>query len=275
MLDIVRSVFLIFAVYLVEVNYLYAGECDDWQNNHPAWLWCDSFEVDEPLLSRYQDVNTNGLSRSTDDAFDGEASLRQRYQPDQSSAGWIAKIDEGGFPDHVFYRWYHKFDEGFSTYPPKMARAGHRQHSGSWSTVFMVYTWMKEAAPTLDVYSITSTQGKWFPVAIGDLNMDEFVGQWVSFEVEIKLNQPGQTDGHYRLWVNDQLLIERTEVDLRGATEDKINEIMLDTYWNNGADASLNRYYDNFVISTEKIGPMFTQKSPPLPPSSIGSSTLE
>jgi hypothetical protein len=44
-------------------------------------------------------------------------------------------------------------------------------------------------------------------------------------------------------------------VDLRGTTTQKINEVMLDCYWNGGSPKPQNRYYDNFVISTKKIGP--------------------
>jgi hypothetical protein len=50
------------------------------------------------------------------------------------------------------------------------------------------------------------------------------------------------------------LIVERTGVDLRGKMKNKINEVMLDCYWNGGSPKAQNRYYDNFVISTKKIG---------------------
>jgi len=37
---------------------LRAGEADNWQQNHPEWLWCDDFEsADTTLSRRYQSVH--------------------------------------------------------------------------------------------------------------------------------------------------------------------------------------------------------------------------
>ena len=41
---------------------------------------------------------------------------------------------------------------------------------------------------------------------------------------------------------------------MRGNTQDKINEVMLDTYWNGGSPKEQSRYYDDFVVATERIG---------------------
>jgi len=72
--------------------------------------------------------------------------------------------------------------------------------------------------------------------------------------MEVKVNTAGNSDGAYRFWADDTLIVERENVDLRGNTGDKINEFMLDCYWNGGSPAEQNRYYDNLVIATEKIG---------------------
>ena len=247
----------------------YADECDDWQNKHPEWLWCDSFESSDPLISRYEDVSTNGMGPSSADALEGSMSLRQTYQPGQVNAGWVIKVRDEGFPDHIFYRWYHKFGPGYSSFPPKMARIGYRNRS-NWQTVFMVHSWISGSNPNLDVVANNSSQGPWLPIARSGFDLNLVENQWVSYEVEVKLNTPGEADGHYRLWINNSLAVERTNVDLRGNTTDKINEVMLDTYWNQGAPAALERYYDNFVISTQKIGPIASPlSSPPMPPSDL------
>ena len=47
---------------------------------------------------------------------------------------------------------------------------------------------------------------------------------------------------------------EHTGVDVRGNTQEKINEVMLDSYWNGGSPIAQNRYYDDFAISTARIG---------------------
>jgi hypothetical protein len=239
-----------------------ASECDNWEVKHSEWVWCDDFEIDIQLSSRYEDVNTNGFGRTEIDALEGIASLRQTYTVGQVNAGWIIKVKPDGYPEHIFYRWYHKFSEGYINFPPKMARAGYRMRSGSWQPTFMVHSWIAENNPTLNVLAKNSTQGPWLPVANSDFNLSQSTGKWNSYEVEIKLNTPGEADGIYRLWINYTLSIERTNVDLRGNTSDKINEVMLDTYWNGGATANLERFYDNFVISTQKIGPVKVPRPP-------------
>ncbi len=246
-----------------------AAECDNWESFHPEWIWCDGFESNSALKDRYEDVNTTGLARSTADAAEGSASLRQTYTTGQIDAGWVIKVKPGGYPEHIFYRWYHKFGPGYTSFPPKMARSGYRPRNGSWVAVYMVHSWVDNSLPNLDVLANNSSQGPWLPIARSNFDLSQNLDKWVSYEVEVKLNTPGRTDGHYRLWINNILAIERNNVDLRGNTADKINEVMLDTYWNGGATSNLVRYYDNFVISTQKIGPIEdipAPNSPPLPP---------
>ena len=254
---------------IVIAGQLSADECADWTTAHPEWIWCDSFESDAPLSARYERVSINGLGRSTVDAIDGGASLQQTYTPGQVNASWIVKSKPSGFPNPVFYRWYHKFDHGYTHFPPKMARAGHRRQDTRRTAVFMVHSWIAGTHPTLDTRAENSgqTTTNWLPVAKSSFDLSEHLGQWISYEVEIKLNSPGNADGHYRLWIDNHLAIERTGVDLRGNTVDKINEIMLDTYWNAGAPSHLLRFYDGFVISTKKIGPLQTPAVTPLPSS--------
>jgi hypothetical protein len=234
------------------------AECDNWQASHPSWLWCDSFETSTTLSARYEDVGSTGLSQSSEDAFDGNRSLRQSYEPGQVNAGWIIKVQDEGFPDHIFIRWYHKFGEGYTRLPPKMARTGYRIRSGSWESIFRVHIWTDETDHTLtaDVLARNSSQtdSGWLPLKKSDFNFLEHLQEWVAVELEIQLNSPGEADGLYRVWVDDELKVEALGVDLRGGTQDKINEVMLDGYWNGGSTGDLVRYFDNFVIATSRIG---------------------
>jgi hypothetical protein len=230
-----------------------SSECDDWQVKHPEWIWCDSFELTDPLSDRYEDVNMLGLSRVTGEAANGSASLQLTYDEGQVEAGWLIKVEDAGYPERVFYRWYHKFKGNYTSFPPKMARIGYRDRS-TWDRIFSINSWVSGSNPVLDVYAQNSSQGPWLPVATSSYDLIGSLGEWVCFEVEVKLNAQGVADGFYRMWINDELSVERLNVDLRGSASHKINEIMLDGYWNGGAPAALSRYYDNFVISTSKIG---------------------
>ena len=237
-----------------------AGECDNWQAAHPDWLWCDGFESGDTLTLNYQDVSLNGMSVVTGEAFEGTHSLRQSYTQGQVDAGWIIRVSNSGFPDHVFMRWYHKFEAGFQGFPPKMARIRYRLRSGDWSSPYAVHCWLEtDGVLALDVQATNSTQANnvgWLPIARTSFSFanTKNIGRWICFEMEMKLNTPGATDGLYRLWADDSLIAERTGVDLRGSLTNKINEMMLDCYWNGGSPRAQSRYYDNLVISTAKIG---------------------
>ena len=234
-----------------------ASECNNWQQAHPEWLWCDDFEATTTLNQRYEDVSTTGMSVIGGDGMSGSKGLTQKYTKGQVEAGWVVKYKADGFPDHVFYRYYHKFGSGFTRFPQKTSRIGYRNHS-TWTEIFRDHTWLTgNGTVTADVLAKNSTQTNstsWLPLASSNYSFASHLNEWVAIEVELKLNTPGKVDGYYRTWVNNQLVIERLNVDIRGNTSDKINEVMLDTYWNESAPAALNRYYDNFVISTQKIG---------------------
>jgi hypothetical protein len=240
---------------------IHAGECDNWQAAHPDWFWCDGFESGDTLSVKYQDVSTNGMSVITGEAFEGTHSLRQSYTQGQVDAGWLCRVNNSGFPDHVFMRWYHKFEAGFSGFPPKMARIRYRLRSGDWSSPYAVHCWLeKDGVLALDVSAKNSTQANssgWLSIARTSFTFADAknIGRWICFEMEMKLNAPGAADGLYRLWADDSLIAERTNVDLRGSLTNKINEMMLDCYWNGGSPRPQSRYYDNLVFSAQKIGP--------------------
>ncbi|MBN2004522.1 MAG: hypothetical protein JXA21_14295 [Anaerolineae bacterium] len=235
------------------------GAVWDVAGNPSARIWSDGFEDGEALTAKYEDVSTNGMFVSTADAFTGEHALEQHYDQGQVDAGWVCKVNNAGFPDHIFVRWYHKFEEGFDGFPPKMARVRYRQRSGDWKSTFAVHFWIEDGEAVADVYAKNSSQANssgWLPIARSGFFFDapENAGRWIRLEMEVKLNTPGQADGLYRFWADDELIVERTGVDLRGNTQDKINEVMLDTYWNGGSPKAQSRYYDDFVIATERIG---------------------
>jgi hypothetical protein len=153
-----------------------------------------------------------------------------------------------------------------------MARVGYRERTGAWRPIFRVHAWSipETGELTADVQSINSSQGSggWLPVRKSGFYFAETPGEWIGVEMEVLLNTPHEQDGAYRIWVNDELVIEATNIDLRGAYADRINEVMFDGYWNGGSTHSANRYFDNIVISTKKIGlrQRSADKSRPSPP---------
>lgn len=245
-------------VVLSAMSILIGAEAEQWKL-HPEWLWCDDFESTSVLSKDYQDVSVNGMSKSTTDAFDGTRCLLQHYNFDQVDAGWVVRKNTGDYPEHVYMRFYHKFDKDFDGFPPKMARIRYRKPD--WTSPLEVHCWIHDGVVVADVKAYHSTQANsvgWLPVANSKFTFRDpkNLGRWVCFEMEVLLNTPGKKDGLYRMWADDSLIVERLNVDLRGSETYLLNEAMLDCYYNHGSPKAQNRYYDNFIVSTKKIGLM-------------------
>lgn len=261
------KIFLLFFLSTLSTPLL-ASECNT-EKRSPAWIFCDDFESGS--LDSYQDKSTNGLSISNEQAFRGNLAVKQHYTTGQKAAGWLSYISNQ-LPDHIFIRWYHFFQSGYETAPAKMLRVQNRNHQGDWSKQFAVHVWATNNLLTLDTYSKFSQQrnaSDWLAVATSNYNAiaAENLNRWVYFELEVKLNQSGASDGLFRLWADDKLIIEKLNVDIRGDSNLGFNEVMIDTYFNAGASSPLSRYYDNFVVSSEKIGPI--KSAPPKPPQQL------
>jgi hypothetical protein len=235
------------------------GECDDWQQQHPEWLWCDDFETEHDLTVGYEDTSLNGMDVSNADALSGDYSLRQHYTAGQVNAGWISKFfgdtlgnDYGPIQDHFYMRWFHKFEAGFQGAPPKMARI--TSIGPGWDKRFGVYYWI--AGDDHEIVADVNTANGWIPVQHSGFFYSEAanIDRWTCHEMYVKANTPGQDDGAYAFWIDGVKVIDITGVSLVGSTDYHFNNCMLDCYWNGGSPAEQNRYYDNLVISTSPIG---------------------
>ena len=82
------------------------------------------------------------------------------------------------------------------------------------------------------------------------------VGEWYAIEVRVKLNTKGKIDGIFQLWIDDILVISMTNLNWIGSYDDPygLNCFYLENYCNNGVPHDMTRYFDNLVISRNKIG---------------------
>ena len=79
--------------------------------------------------------------------------------------------------------------------------------------------------------------------------------KWVCVEVHMKLNTPGQSNGQFAFWVDDHLEAQSSTLNWRGSyTTYGINAIMLENFTNAGAPQQQDRYFDNFIVSTQRVG---------------------
>jgi len=110
-----------------------------------------------------------------------------------------------------------------------------------------------------------STSGGQFPnIPIFD---SDHVGEWYLVEQRVRLNTPGRSDGIMQLWIDEKLVVERTNINFRGWNIDAgITRIQLEVYANSprGATVDASRYISHLVVSTEYIGPATFVPSSPL-----------
>ena len=240
------------------------NECENWQSLHPEWIFCDDFETEQNLNVNYDDVSTNGMFVSTNDAFRGTYCLEQHYTAGQVNTGWVGKFfgdnpnlnPPGPKYDEIYVRWYHKFDDGFIGLPPKMARL-RLQIPSDWKGYVTVHQWIEEY-DCLKADTWVKGEDRWLPRAYSTLDYSEpaNIGRWICIEVRVKLNTPGQSNGEIEYWADGEQILYRNGLNLRSDYDDYgLNFMQWDCYWNDpGSPASQSRFYDNFIISTGPIG---------------------
>ena len=220
-----------------------ALECTQWQSRHPGWLWCDDFESDRDLENNYFEVNRakGRLAVVAGPAYGGTHSLRNGYVTGMEEAGNI-KLSIGKTPlhpmrytdrnfDDLYWRFYLMTDAGWVGQPMKVTVV-----TTGWND-FPRLHWLGKANGRTQVYAPGNR------------------GRWQCIEVHMQLNRPGRADGTFEFWVDGVPQAKKDNLDWRGDyTAYGINTITLEGWVNGGAPRDQNRYFDNFVVSTARIG---------------------
>jgi len=181
--------------------------------------------------------------------------------------------------DDVYWRIYVLHQYGWQGgHPAKMSRATSLV-SSNWNQAMIAHVWGSgESSLTLDPASgvvgdrvVTTRYNdfdnlRWLgnkPVTEFKISSSEESGWWVCVEARARLNTPGLQDGLFELWIDGKLESERRNLDWRGSyTRHGINAVFLEAYWNSGSPVTQYRWYDNFVISTARVGPVVTPLNP-------------
>jgi hypothetical protein len=80
-------------------------------------------------------------------------------------------------------------------------------------------------------------------------------GDWRCIEAHVALDDPGRGNGVFRLWIDGALEAERIGLEWVGSFEEYgLNALFVENYWDEGSPVTQERYVDNLVVSTERIG---------------------
>jgi hypothetical protein len=272
-------------------HWRYAGgydcnECESWQSRHREWIFCDDFETDKPLIGKgryFEYGNDNGDFVVVDGVgVDQSRAMRTIFQPGEVGAGGLklgfGRVPSGYFDKgirrtedfrDIYYRVYLKNQAGWEGSPAKLSRA--TVFAGSdWSQAMIAHLWSSGDRLLVDPASGVDESGQVVTTKYNDFDRLRWLGYqrgitpifdkdhddtWFCIEAHVRLNDPGQANGIQEFWINGQLEARREGLDFVGSyTDFGINAIFLENYWNKGSVKTQERFFDNFVVSTERIG---------------------
>jgi hypothetical protein len=256
-----------------------ANECD---NPQQGWIWCDDFETDR--LSSYFE-RSSSLVRTPGIGVEGSTGIKATFDEGQVQAGslklafgrtpqsYFSPVDSGtsDYRD-IYWRMYLKNQPGWTGGGGnKLSRATSFWSGDSWAQVMIAHIWsmdtdylgMDPASGTDEAGNVLTTQYndfdnlRWLGMKRGTtpLFSSSNVGQWYCVEAHAKFNDPGLNNGINELWINNNLEGRHTTLNWVGNYNDYgINAIFFENYWNAGSPVAQERYFDNIVVSTERIG---------------------
>lgn len=275
-------------------------ECDNWAAMHPDWIWCDDFESDAGLDNDYFEVDRAGgrFGVSQDKAYGGSASLKGIFVPGDRNAGNVkfsfgrTPVAPARFPgrdfQEIYWRFYMLVDSSWTGNAGKTSRI--TIFSGSdWSQAAIGHLWQDSSLGlALDPASgVNASPGssqvltrgyndfnnlRWLGIMNGKTQVYSpgFRNKWVCVETRVKLNTPGSSDGSFQFWVNDNLEADRHDLNWRSSYQGYgLNAIFLENYGIGNVTQQQARYFDNFVVSTGRIGCNSAGSAPPMPPDNV------
>lgn len=82
---------------------------------------------------------------------------------------------------------------------------------------------------------------------------DEAAGQWVCHEVHVRLDDPGQSNGVFEVFIDDELDVGLDGLEYVNAWDGAaLNTVRFASFWN--APAALDHHVDDVIVSTAPIG---------------------
>ncbi|MBP6772483.1 MAG: Ig-like domain-containing protein [Gemmatimonadaceae bacterium] len=263
-----------------------ANEC---LNANSAWIFCDDF--DQNRLTRYFEVdNASGRFTRVDSVGnEGSFGMRGHFLAGTTNAGslkvafgktpstYFKTVDAGtaNYRD-VYWRFYVRNQAGWQGGGgDKLTRATSFSAS-TWAQSMIAHVWSGNANSAanellvLDPASGTDVNGtlitttyndfaklRWLGATSGTtpLYRGAALGQWHCVEAHVQLNDAGQSNGIFEFWVDDVLNARKSTLNWVGSYNAYgINAVMLENYWNSGSPVVQDRFFDNFIVSTQRIG---------------------
>lgn len=283
-----KFLFITLLLYWLYIPTTYSQECIDWKNHHSEWIFCDDFETQDSLIGpgRYFEASDNIEIFAVIDGvgINQSRGIRIRWQKDQVAAGGL-KLSFARNPQaymdknvrnkedfrEIYYRMYLKMQSGWQGSPDKLSRVTIFNNSEDWSQAMIAHLWSgRNGELLMDPVRCVNADNKvkcngyndftnmsWLGITRGQTKIfiTENSGKWFCVEHHVRLNDPGQANGLQEFWINNKLEAVASRLDfVRSWTEYGLNAIFFENYWNKGSIRDQERYFDNIVVSTKRIG---------------------
>jgi len=259
----------------------------------PQTIYIDGFEDGKTLQSKYADFDSHSgdlaIINSVSFGNSGHC-VRGHWASGQVGAGYMTYMfgrnpiksqshSDSDF-DEIFWRFYMRVSKNWTGNPFKLTRATIFA-SSNWAQAMIGHVWGDNSSDlrlALDPASGVNSNGDLVTTKYNDFNNLKWLGlkrtvndiydnsrnqSWYCIEVHIKLNTLGQSDGIFELWVDDFLEVRRDDLNWRSTWDDYgINAVLFANYWNSGAIREQERYLDNLVIASNRIGMAYAPINP-------------
>jgi uncharacterized protein YjdB len=269
-----------------------------------SWIWCDDFSQDR--LGSYFEYDASGgnFARASGVGVDGTFGMRARFNVGQVGAGSL-KLAFGRTPSSYF----RPVDNGTSNYRDLYWRVFLRNApnwtggggdklgrmvifaGANWAEALIAHVWSGAAGSSginnlvIDPASGTDTQGnlrttgyndfpnlRWLGAVQGTTPLfgGSQIGQWHCVETHVSVNDAGQSNGVFEFWINGTLQARSANLNWVGSYNAYgLNALFLENFWNNGSPQQQERYFDNLVVSTQRIGCGGVTPSGPAPVATV------
>jgi hypothetical protein len=255
--------------------------CPNGSAPDPHVIWCDDFDDGISPGQKYfeYDNNKGDFVPVSGQGVNGSVAMQVKWQTGEVSAGGL-KRTFGRSPvnsqshsstdfGEIYWRQYLRMQPGWTGNPEKLSRATILA-SPNWAQAMAAHLWGGPGTVLLlDPVTGINANGQLATTQYNDPNLrwlgatagvtpvfsSQLADQWHCVEAHVKLNAPGASDGVFEFWINGKLEASKNTLNWVGTWQNYgINAIFFENYWNSGALADRIRYFDNIVISTQRIG---------------------
>jgi hypothetical protein len=251
------SVLLLLVSFAIE-----ADECS-LAEGQSDWLFCEDFE--SGALDQWIDVTGLTVSTSAENAQGGNHSVALFYPSGSTGAGWMwAKglRPHSANTDAQYIRWWQKWQTGFEfqsgSGDQKIFMLDALDPENEWGQtanwklyLHMADSGAAESELVVDRYIQAGDQWEVYRQNRGQV---EFAtDRWYCIEAEVKHNTPRQNDGRIRIWIDDAVVLDHSNVRLRDDAT-SWNAIQLNGWYDGAVPRDQSSWIDQIIVSTQRIG---------------------